>query len=69
MLPHYEGKYEPKQKNNDFDSARQILMKEDDKMIVKRRFDRIFYMMQSKWYIKKRKILRKREIYLWIQTY
>ena len=36
MLPHYEGKYEPKQNNFDFESARKILMKEDDKMVEKR---------------------------------
>ena len=45
MLPHYEGKYDPKQNNIDFDSAKDILMKEDDKMVVKRRFERIHNMM------------------------
>ena len=29
MLPYYDGKYEPKQNNIDFESAREILMKED----------------------------------------
>ena len=43
MLPHYVGKYEHKQNNIDFDSAKDILMKEDDKMVVKRRFERISF--------------------------
>ena len=29
MLPHYEGVYKPKRKFIDFESAREILMKED----------------------------------------
>ena len=33
MLPYYEGIYEPMQNNIDFESARDILMKEDYKMI------------------------------------
>ena len=41
MFPHHEGKYEPKQNNIDFESARELLMKEDDKMVMKRRFERI----------------------------
>ena len=45
MLPYYEGNYDPKQNNIDFDSAKDILMKEDYKMIVKRRFERIHNMM------------------------
>ena len=53
MLPYYVGKYEPKQNNIDFDSAKDILMKEDDKMVVKRRFERIYNMMLDfKSYIK-----------------
>ena len=44
MLHHYEGKYAPKQNNIDFESAREILLKEGDKMVVKRRFERIFNM-------------------------
>ena len=42
MFPCYEGKYEPKQNNIDFESAKEVLMKEDDKMVVKRRFERIY---------------------------
>ena len=33
MLPYYEDVYEPKQNNIDFESARDILMKEDYKMV------------------------------------
>ena len=35
MLPHYVSKYEPKQKNIVFETAKIILMEEDNKMIVK----------------------------------
>ena len=45
MLPHYLGIYEPKQNNIDFESSREILMEEVDKMVVKRRFERIIIMM------------------------
>ena len=45
MLPQYEGVYEPKHNNIDFEPARKILMKEDGKMVVKRRFERIYNMM------------------------
>ena len=41
MLLYYEGKYEPKQNNTVFESAREILVKEDHKTVVKRRFERI----------------------------
>ena len=41
MLPHYEGEYEPERNNIVFESAGEYLMEEDDKMGVKRRFDRI----------------------------
>ena len=36
-----------RQKNVDFQSAKEILMKEDDKMIVKRRFERIYNAIES----------------------
>ena len=53
MLPHYVGKYEPKQYNIDFESAKEILMKADDEMVVKRRFERIINnMMDFKSYTK-----------------
>ena len=38
MLPYYEGEYKPKQNNIDFESAREISMKEDHKMFVERPF-------------------------------
>ena len=34
MLPHCAGKYEPKQNIIDFESTREVLLKEDDKMVV-----------------------------------
>ena len=65
MLPYYVGKYEPKQNNIDFESAKDILMKEDDKMVVKRRFERIYNMMLDfKSYIKYEDIPENKEIFI-----
>ena len=65
MLPHYEGVYEHKQSIIDFESAKEILMKKDYKMIVKRRFGRIFNMMMDcKSYIKNEDTSEKKEIFL-----
>ena len=65
MLPHYEGAYAPKQNNIDFESPKEVLMKEDDKMIVKRRFERIFNMMMDcKLYIKNEDISENKEIFV-----
>ena len=52
MLPYYEGVYEPKPNNIYFESAREILMKEDYKMVEQRRFERINDMITHKSYIK-----------------
>ena len=66
MLPYYVGKYEPKQNNIDFESAKDILMKEDDKMVVKRRFKRIYNMMLDfKSYIKYEDIPDNKEIFIY----
>ena len=50
MLPYYEGVYEPKHINIDFESAKNILMKEDYKMIKQRNFHKkkFFYACPSK---------------------
>ena len=65
MLPYYEGVYEPKQNNIDFESAREILMKEDYKMIVKRRFERTNDMITYKSYIKYEDIPENKEIFIY----
>ena len=66
MLPHYEGKYDPKQNNIDFESAKDILMKEDYKMIVKRRFERIYNMMLDfKSYSKNEDMPENKEIFIY----
>ena len=62
MLPHYEGEYQPKQSNIDFESANEILMKKDYKMVVKRRFERINKMMECKSYMKNEDIPENKEI-------
>ena len=66
MPPHYEGVYEPKQNNINFESAKKILMKEDYKMVVKRRFERIYNMMMDfKTYIKYEDIPENKEIFIY----
>ena len=65
MLPYYVGKYEHKQNNIDFDFAKDNLMKEDYKMIVKRRFERIYDMMMNfKSYIKYEDRPENKEIFI-----
>ena len=66
MLPYYVGKYEHKQNNIDFESAKDILMKEDDEMVVKRRLERIYNMMVDfKSYIKYEDIPENNEIIIY----
>ena len=66
MLPHYEGKYLPKENNIDFESAKNILMKEDYEMIKQIRFERIYNMMSDfKTYIKYEDILENKEILIY----
>ena len=48
MLPYYESKYETKKNNIDFETAKEISMKEDYKMVEKRRFERINDMITCK---------------------
>ena len=50
MLPYSIGKHEPKQKNIDFEPAREISSKEVDKMVVKRRFERLYVFMEVNSY-------------------
>ena len=65
MLPHYEGEYKPKQNNIDFESAKNILMKEDYKMIEKRRFERIYNALETMTYTKYEDISENKEIYIY----
>ena len=65
MLPHYVGKYEVKQNNIDFESAKEVLMKEDDKMVEKRRFERINNMISYKSYINYEDISENKEIFIY----
>ena len=65
MLPYYVGNYEPIQINIDFESVTEILMKEDKKMIVKRRFERIRNMMDYKSYTKNEDIPENKEIFIY----
>ena len=65
MLPYYGGKYEPKQNNIDFESAKNILIEADKKMIEKRRFERINNMMDCKSYIKYEDIPENKEIFIY----
>ena len=65
MLPHYVGKYEPKKNNIDFESAKENLMKEDYKMVEKRRFERINDITEYKSYIKYEDIPENKEIFIY----
>ena len=65
MLPHYEGVYEPRHINIDFDSAKNILMKEDYKRVEKRRFERINDMKTHKSYIKYEDVPENKEIFIY----
>ena len=59
-------KCEPKQNNIDFESAREILMKEDDKLVVKRRFESIHNkMLDRKSYTKNEDISENKEIFIY----
>ena len=65
MLLCYEGVYEPRHINIDFESTKNILMKEDYKMIEKRRFERINDMIMYKSYIKYEDIPENKEIFIY----
>ena len=65
MLPHYEGVYGARQNIIDFESAREILMKEDYKMVVNRRFERIYNMIDCKTYMKNEDIPENKEIFVY----
>ena len=66
MLPYYIGNYEPIQNNIDFETAKNILMEEDNKMIKQRRFERIYNMMLDfKTYIKYEDIPENKEIFIY----
>ena len=52
MIPHYIGEYKPELNFIVFESARDSLMEGDDKLIVKRGFERINNMIERKSYMK-----------------
>ena len=55
QFPYYGGVHKPKQKIFGLVSDRENLMKRDYKMVLKRRFERIYHMMECKSYLKKRR--------------
>ena len=61
-LPYYTGENELKQRNIDFESAREIFMKEDDKMVVKRRPEGIKNLIETKPYMKHEDVPEIKEI-------
>ena len=66
MLHYYEGKYETRQNTIEFESAKEILMKEDYKMVVQRRLERVFNMMMDcKSYTKNEDIPENKEIFVY----
>ena len=73
MIPHYESKSEPRQNIIDFESAKEILMKGDDKTVVKTRFERNINVIAFKSYFKNEDFPENKKIfiygfnrYLWI---
>ena len=65
MLPYYEGEYEPKPNNIHFQSAREILMLEGHKMIVKRRFERLNNMIACNSYNTNEDFPENKEIFVY----
>ena len=66
MLHRHVGKYEPRHIKITFDSAKEVLMKEDYEMVVKRGFERIFDMMMDfKSYTKNEDIPENKVIYVY----
>ena len=62
MRFYYSGECEPEQNINHSEIARETLMKEDDKMVPKRRFEWIYNIMECKTYMKNEVIPEKKEI-------
>ena len=66
MLPLYEGRYDPTRNNIDFESAKELLMIEDNKMFINRRFERIRNMMlDCKSYTNNEDIPENKEIFVY----
>ena len=65
MLPYYEGKYETTQDNIDFESAKEILIKEDYKRVVQRRFERLYNAIATITYTKYEDISENKEIFVY----
>ena len=57
--------YIPRQNNIDFESAREILMKEDDEMVVKRQFEGIYDMIEFNSYTKYEENPENKEIFVY----
>ena len=62
MLPYYEGKYIHRQDNIDFESAREVLMEVDKKMVEKRRIEMIYNAIETLTYTKYEDITENKEI-------
>ena len=65
MVPQYEGKFEPKQNNIDFESGKEVLMDADEKTFGKRRFDRIYNAIETMTYRKYEDIPENKEIFIY----
>ena len=65
MLPYYEGKYETRQNNIDFESAKGVLMSAEKPIIEKRRLERINDMIVCESQIKNEDIPENKEIFIY----
>ena len=52
LLSYYEGKYEPRQDNIDFESTKEVSLSAEKPMIEKSRFEKTYDMIACKSYIK-----------------
>ena len=59
-----QKKTNSRQSNIDFESAREVLMEEDYKMVAERRFEGIYNSMECKSYIKRKIILKTKRYFL-----
>ena len=48
MLPYYLGEYEARQNNIDFESSKEVLIETDEKMVEKRRYEKIYIKRECK---------------------
>ena len=64
MPPWFAGEYIPRQNTIGFESAREILIEKDDKMVVRRRFDRIYDMIEGNSHSQYEEVSENKEVFV-----